>query len=311
MTTLEPALIRRHWCHARRRGSSMLLVLWAIMLMAFAVVGLVTNVSRGLDESIRAEKEFRARLMLQSGRTLAAHPSIEWGDPLLRQRVSAVSSYDVTLSTEGVHLAVNQLATSVIHRRFAQRLFEKWGMEPRHAETLVDSIADWTDPGDRPRVHGAERDYYLPLGHPNFPFNRPLNDLDDLLLIRGSEEMVRVRPDWRNYFTLYGDGSIDVHRSSAEMLAVLFDVTPAEIGRFISARQGVDGKPDTIDDQRFTTLAQVRSLLDVPPSNYTAVATILTLSHPILRTEIVAWAGDLERRLTIISGPGLFLIQEE
>jgi type II secretory pathway component PulK len=294
-----------------RGGSSLLLVLWAIMLMSFAVIGLVTNVSRGLDESIHAEKEFRARLLLQSARTLAAHPDIEWGDPLLRQRVSAVSSYEVTLSNEGVHLALNQLAASAVHRRFAQRLFEKWGMDARQAETLTDSIADWIDPGDRPRVHGAERDYYLPLGHPNFPFNRPLNDVDDLLLIRGAEELARVRPDWRNYFTLYGDGTIDVHRTSAEMLAVLFDVTPSEVGRFVSARLGPDGLPDTIDDQRFASLAQVRALLDVPPANYAAVSTILTLDHPILRTECVAKAGGLKRRLTILRGPGLYLIEEE
>ena len=47
------------------RGSSLLLVLWAIMLMSFSVIGLVSHLSRGLDESIHAEKEFRTRLLLQ------------------------------------------------------------------------------------------------------------------------------------------------------------------------------------------------------------------------------------------------------
>ena len=295
----------------KTRGSSLLLVLWAIMLMSFSIIGLVNHLSRGLDESIYAEKEFRARLLLQSARVLAAHPAIERGDPLLRQSVSSVASYEIALTTEGTHLAVNELGTSGTQRRFARRLFEKWGLDARQAETLTDSIADWIDPNDRPRPHGAEREYYLPLERPDFPYNRPFDNIDDLLLVRGFEDLDRLRRDWRQHFTLFGDGTIDLHMASAEMLAVLFDVTPSEVGRFISARLGPDGLPETIDDPRFTSLPAVRSLLDVPQENYTAVSSMLTLDHPIKRTECLARAGKLERRLTIINGPGLFLIKEE
>ena len=293
------------------RGSSLLLVLWAIMLMSFSIIGLVNHLSRGLDESIHAEKEFRARLLLQSARVLAAHRAIERGDPLLRQSVSALTSYEITLTTEGTHLAINQLATSGTQRRFTQRLFEKWGLDARQAQTLTDSITDWIDPNDRPRPQGAERDYYLPLGRPDFPYNRAFDNIDDLLLVRGFEELERLRPDWRRFFTLFGDGTIDLHMASAELLAVLFDVTPSEVSRFLSARLGPDGLPDTIDDPRFTSLPEVRLLLDVPRENYARVSELLTLDHPIKRTECLARAGKLERRLTILSGPGLFLIKEE
>jgi general secretion pathway protein K len=296
---------------SRPRGSSLLLVLWAIMLMSFSIIGLVTHLSRGLDESVYAEKEFRARLLLQSARVLAAHPAIERGDPLLRQPVSSATSYEVNLTTEGVNLAINQLGNSGIQRRVARRLFEKWGMDSRQAQTLTDSIGDWIDSNDRPRPQGAERDFYLPMGRPDFPYNRPFDNIDDLLLVRGFPDLDRLRPDWRSFFTLFGDGTIDLHMASAEMLAVLFDVTPSEISRFISARLGSDGLRNTIDDPRFTSLTEVRKLLDVPQDNYSAVASLLTLSHPIKRTECLARAGNLERRLTIISGPGLYLIREE
>ena len=292
-------------------GSSLLLVLCAIMLMSFALIGLISHLSRGLDESIHAEKEFRARLLLQSAQTLAMHPDIPWGDPLLRQNVSSAMSYAVDLSTEGVRLAINQLATSAVHRQFAQRLFQKWGLDASQAETLVDSIADWLDADDRPRPHGAEREYYTPLGNPHFPFNRSFDDIDDLLLVRGAEELEFARWDWRESFTFFGDGTVDLHRAPAEMLEALFDVTSAEVNRFVRARIGPDGSPDTEDDREFSSLSEVRSMLDVPPSNYNAVSAILTLHHPIRRAECFAWAGELQRRLTIISGPGLYLIREE
>ena len=298
-------------CRRTQRGSSLLLVLWAIMLMSFSIIGLVEHLSRGLDESVYAEKEFRARLLLQSARVLAAHPAIQRGDPLLRQPVTSSETYEVNLTTEGVNLAINQLGSSGTQRRFAARLFEKWGMDSRQAKTLTDSISDWIDSNDRPRPQGAERDYYLPLGRVDFPYNRPFDNIDDLLLVRGFSDLDRLRPDWRSFFTLFGDGTIDVHMASAEMLAVLFDVTPGEVSRFAMARLGPDGLRDTIDDPRFTSLAEVRRLLDIPQENYTAVMSLLTLDHPIKRTECLARAGNLERRLTIISGPGLHLIREE
>jgi general secretion pathway protein K len=184
-------------------------------------------------------------------------------------------------------------------------------LDARQAQTLADSITDWIDPNDRPRPQGAERDYYMTLGRPDFPYNRPFDNLDDLLLVRGFEEVDRLHPDWRRAFTLFGDGTIDVHMAPAEMLAALFDVTSSEVGRFISTRLGPDGLVDTIDDPVFTSLAQVRSLLDVPQENYKAVSDLLALAHPIKRTECLARAGNLERRLTILAGPGLNVIREE
>jgi general secretion pathway protein K len=294
-----------------QRGSSLLLVLWAVMLMSFAVLGLVEHLSRGLDESVEAEKDFRARLLLQSARTLSEHPAIERGDPLLRRQVTSATSFEVRLTTEGTRLAINKLGESRAQRDFAQRLFEHWGLPSTEARTLADSIADWIDANDRPRRQGAERDHYAALGRHDFPFDRPFDNINDVLLVRGAEEMDRRHPAWRDAMTLYGDGTIDLPLASGEMLEALFDVTPSEVGRFLRTRLGPDGVAETLDDPRYTSLPQVRTLLDVPELNYRAVADLLTLKHPIRRTECVARAGRHERRLTLLQGEGLNLISEE
>lgn len=293
------------------RGSSLLLVLWAIMLMSLSIIGLVQHLSRGLDESLDAEKEFRARLLLDSARTIASHPALQRGDPLLRQQVTSTTSYEITLSTEGARLAINQIGAGRMQQRLAQRLFEKWGMDSRAALSLVESLVDWTDADDRPSVHGAEKDVYLALEHPDYPYNKPFETLEDVLLVRGADEMERKNPDWRNFFTLYGDGSIDLHTASEPVLEALFNVTSSEVSRLIRTRNGPDGFADTEDDTTFKTLAEARAVLDVPEANYRRASSLLTLAHPIKRTECLARAGRLERRLTILSGPGLLLIREE
>lgn len=293
------------------RGSSLLLVLWAIMLMSLSVIGLVQHLSRGLDESLDAEKEFRARLLLESARTIARHPAILRGDPLLRQMVSSATSYEIRLSTEGSRLAINQLAANPVQRRFAQRLFEQWGLDSRQALTLVESIADWIDVDDRPLTHGAEKEIYRTLEHPDYPYNKPFEILDDVLLVRGAEEMEHLRGNWRDFFTLYGDGTIDVHTAPSELLEALFDVTSSEVSRLIRSRNGPDGFAETEDDETFKTLAEARACLDVPESNYKAVTALVTLAHPIRRIECLARAGSLERRLTLLTGPGISLIRED
>ena len=66
-----------------------------------------------------------------------------------------------------------------------------------------------------------------------------------------------------------------------------------------------------MDDHRFATLTEARSVLDVPQLNYAAVSALLVLDHPVKRTECLARAGTLERRLTIISGPAVSVIREQ
>ena len=100
-----------------------------------------------------------------------------------------------------------------------------------------------------------EKDFYTGLGHLDFPFNRPFQDLGDLLLVRGADELDHRKPNWRDYFTLYGNGTIDLHLASEEVLTALFDVTPAEVGRFLRTRLGPDARPETEDDPHFLTLA--------------------------------------------------------
>lgn len=308
---LLPPLHRPSFRRPAQHGSSLLLVLWAIMLMSFAILGLIEHLARGVDESIEAEQDFRARLLMQSARVVAEHPALERGDPLLHRQVTSASSYEVRQSTEGTRLAVNQLGENWAQRNFAQRLFESWGLPSTEARTLADSIADWIDADDRPRRQGAERDVYTAMERPDFPFNRPFQNLNDVMLVHGASEMDRRRPNWRESMTLHGDGTIDLPLASSEMLAALFDVTPSEVSRFVRTRLGPDGLADSLDDPSYTTTAQVRALLDVPEINYQAVTSLLTVKHPIRRTECRARAGRYERRLTLLIGPGMNTILDE
>jgi hypothetical protein len=90
--------------------------------------------------------------------------------------VTSNTSYDVTLTTEGTRLGINQLGTNSTAREFAIRLFEKWGMDKQQAETLAESIAG-LDRRQRPATLAWRRARLLyGVGPARSSYNRPLDN---------------------------------------------------------------------------------------------------------------------------------------
>ena len=296
---------------ARQRGSSLLLVIWATMMMAFAVLGLVDYLGRGTDEGILEAKRFRARQLAESGLVLARHPKVGPGDPLLVQQVAPGVSYAVRTGTEGTRIAVNRLAGSRGLQAVTRRLLEGWGFDPVVARSLVDALCDWTDGDAVVRRYGAEEEVYLQLGRADFPRNAAFRSLDELLWVPGMEELERRVPEWREWFTLYGDGKFDVNEMGVELGVAVFAVEPEMARELVLRRYGADGVPLTEDDERFTSLDQVRRLLDFGRSRFALLEPLLTLAHPVKRTESRATVGDQELTLVELSGGGVQRIYEQ
>lgn len=299
-----------HQTHRRtERGSSLLLVIWVIILMSFAVMGVVESLDRSVDEDVRAEKEFQAKMLAESGLVLAQHPAIKPWDPLLRQSLSAVRRYEVNITTEGARINVNHMGNLEL-RRLARDLLVHWQMEQEMALRVTDCLADWIDGDDDERVYGAERAYYLLKGVPEYPKNRHFHTLDELLQVANFEEVVRLKPDWRNYFTTYGDGKIDVHEASAEMLHILLGIELDSAQTIVDERLGSDRLRNTEDDVRFKSVEQVRRLVGIRRSDFARVSPVLTLAHGVRRIESTGYFGNTAKTLVLITGQGNRVVLE-
>ncbi|MGY8689220.1 MAG: general secretion pathway protein GspK, partial [Verrucomicrobiales bacterium] len=184
------------------------MVLWGMMIMGMAVGGLIQYMRHSVLEDVDASKEYQARLLAESGIALALHPRMKKNDPLLHQQISPVKRYDVTVSTEGARIAINQIATKPEVHAYCQKLFVIWGMNPESSGVLADSLKDWIDADERVSPLGAEDGHYTLRGAPHYPRNEPFRHLDEMLLVRGMHELARRKPNWKDHFTLYGDGKI-------------------------------------------------------------------------------------------------------
>lgn len=149
------------------------------------------------------------------------------------------------------------------------------GVDPGDFTLIVGSILDWIDPDDSTHLGGTESDYYQSLEIPYYAKNRPMDDLSELLLIRGVSPEIYwgggvtdhrpaafqnrlgiVRPfsatapgnvGLVDLFTPVSSGKINLNTASLitlQMLPLVDENIAAEIIRLRSGPDGVDGNED-------------------------------------------------------------------
>src|SRR5437870_550537 len=74
---------------------------------------------------------------------------------------------------------------NTVDQPMLQQALSMVGVDPTTASTVVDSILDWREPDTNPRITGAKSDYYLKLEPPYYCKCGPIEDVSELLLIRG------------------------------------------------------------------------------------------------------------------------------
>jgi general secretion pathway protein K len=142
------------------------------------------------------------------------------------------------------------------------------GVDAGQMTPVVNSILDWIDRDETPRIQGAESDFYQGLNPPYFAKNGPIDDISELLLIKGaadfyaagdgtvlqpgvynpltsrfnnSANIIAAPPvGLTNLFTPLSNGRININTASAEVLQLIPTVTPEAAQGIVGAREGED-----------------------------------------------------------------------
>lgn len=282
-----------------RKASALLLVLWAALFMSLTVLGVVEFVAFGLDETVVHLKDFQARQLAESGLVIGLHPLVQPGDPVLQQEFPNGDRISVSITPEDGRLPINAMLARE-QTDALKELFIRWGMGEEDAAILTDSLADWVDSNHTPRLNGAENDYYTEQGYPHYPRNQPFASLDEMLAVRGMDGLALIKPDWRDYFTVYGSGSLNINGASADAIETMLGVSPDEAQALVDYRNGPDGLPNTEDDLRYQSLEQVRAVLGRTPDN--VEFSRITVESSVLRVESRGTVGGTtSRRLSVVA----------
>lgn len=275
----------------RRRGLALLLVIFAVMFIGLIVMGLLQVSQFSWEESTLERSRFQAKLLAESGVAMAMHPKVKPGDPVLKQELGPGRKIDVKVGSEGGRILVTLLVEDLFVDT-TRELFILWGLDVTEASIAAESLADWIDTDGEARPSGAENEYYAGVEYPDYPENKPFTAIDQMLLVRGMDRVAMIQPRWREYFTLYGDGTIDVNVASADLIEAFCACTPDAAEGLVAARNGNDLTENTEDDYKFQSFDEVRSLLGMSGDDWERIQNNVTLNNPIRRIESTGIIGD-------------------
>ena len=284
----------------RKRGSALMLMIWAVLLMSITVMGVVEYVRSSAEEAKLAAYEFRALHLAESGLAVGMHPNTRRGDLVLKQKIGPESGFDVVINYEGARIPINY-ATDERLREAIYNLLIYWQLNADEAAIAADSLADWIDNDSSPRANGAEADYYQQLGIYDAPRNQGFVRVDEMLLVRGMEAVDRRKPDWREYFSIYGEGQIDLRTVFKDVLLAVTGASESDVNRFITERDGADGIPGTEDDRRIRD-EEAYQLLGLSGDRLAAIRGIVNDDDTTLRRiTSIGWVGMKRAKIIVVT----------
>lgn len=282
------------------RASALLIVLWVVAVLSFIIVTALMVAMQDVETVSSRKAASRAKQLAEMGVAVASHPGVKPGDPLLLGKVSNSETYEAFITTEEGRLNLNALLNEE-RLPVLERLLGHFGLSPADAQGLAARLMDWTDPDDlKRRGDSAEKFDYRNAGVPGRPFNRPFRTLDEAVLVSGMEALDELRPDWRDFFTLRGNGQLDVNEASEDTLGILTGAPPHLISAFITARSGPDGIPHTKDDTPVGSVEEALGLLGVSADQVQTLTPLLTVRGTTLRIQSIGRAGDYARGISVV-----------
>jgi len=251
--------------HKSSSGFALPMVLWAIAFLAGLIILAAGSVNSWLEEESHAARSFHARQMALSGLAIGMNPGINPNDPALIQGDPSDKegeSFYVKLYNEAGYINPNVwLARS--DRIIFQRLFEKWGVSEKDQEAAIDGLFDWQSPTELRSEHGAKRSEYEKIGLQGYPPNAPFLDAREMGMVIGFAPVIKANPKWKDFFSTFNPGKININYCSPDMFIDLLGLTPEQTEAFVKLAAGPDGISGTEDDIIFNDINQAAKLMGV------------------------------------------------
>ena len=284
--------------HTQQRGATLIAVFWIIAVMGLALVATV-KVSRYQSEVASSQiNGIEARQYAEMGINVAANPSVEeWDTNLLRQSFENGAGFNAQILSEGGRFNINFILFSE-DKELIRLIFAEWGIDFDTASEIADALIDWIDSDDDLELNGAERDFYEGQGIFEQPFNRPFYALEEMRLVRGMPLVEAANPNWRDWFTVWSSGGLDVNEAPAEYIAVAAKTNVEAAVSLVEIVDGADGIRNTEDDQPIDVPSALANLGINDPTG--VIQARFNANDQVTRIESVGYAGSVRRKLVLI-----------
>ncbi len=282
------------------RGAALLAVILLIAVLAMATMATLRVVSFDMEIATSKVHGSRAKQVAEMGIAVASNPIVKDNtDPILHYfNEETGDRYDARILSEGGRFNINSIVLRE-DKPLLRNIFTSWGLDLDTAQAIADALGDWVDADDESALNGAEKEWYEKQGRINQPFNRPFYSLDEVRLVRGMDLVEAARPDWREWFTVWSSGGLDVNEASAEMIAAAADVAVEQAEVIPETVRGPDGIRYTDDDAPFQNAADALALLGIDAGREDITMRFIA-QETTSRIESIGSANGARRRVSVI-----------
>jgi general secretion pathway protein K len=275
-------------------------VLWLIAVLAMACMAALRVLSFDMELASAKVHGSRARQIAEMGIAVGCNPAVKRTDPILRQmKEDSGEGFEVKVLSEGGRFNINAILLKQ-DKPLLTSIFCNWGIEVKDAQSMVDALSDWVDADDDSGLNGAEKQDYEKAGRINQPFNRPFYNLGEMRLVRGMDLVEKVQPAWRDWFTVWSAGKLDLNEASAELIAAAAECTVERAAAIPEAVRGPDGQLDTEDDARLPDAKTGLVLLGIDTDARPDLIQRFTVNDATTHIESIGYAEGAKRKIIVI-----------
>ena len=300
-----------------RKGSILIVSLWALAILFLLAVGLAYRVGLELRMTRYAEDRLKAFYIAKAGLSRAmallgdessngtnAYNGKWSEDPsLLKEKEVGDGMYSVsypfqgTEAVKGVRYGMEDEESRISLNAADAAILQK---VPGLDEAVALSIRAWRGDKDlTPEQTASEDDYYATLPNPYPRKGKPFETLEELLLVKGMTPS--LFETIKDHFTVYGSGKVNLNTADAETLRLL-GLEEAISRRLTEARKGEDGILGTEDDLVFKTVpdlvsVEVIHLLELDQDQQLALSNFLSARQGMLTVEATVFRVHVEGKM--------------
>jgi hypothetical protein len=205
--------------------------------------------------------------------------------------------------------------------------------DAEQSSTIIDSILDWINPSESAGFSGAKSDYYLHLNPPYYCKNGQIDDISELLLIKGitpeifwgsnstnhpvsayqqhgggafdQATMNRSGPGFHSgdlpqypvgLVELFGamGGPLNINTASLKTLQLIPGIDETTAARILEGRTGPDGVDGTDDDVPLQNTSELATFLGTG-SGTAALGNYVGVRSLVFDVTVDAWINDYHR----------------
>ena len=274
--------------NSNEKGAILIIVIW--------IVAAIAVISAILSLRVKVNVRNNAFVKMKTEGFITIHSAIQRAiyyhliKPKLKDLTEEEKNRDsYEYQINGVTVKVKEIPVSSklslknVRPELLKQILMNYVESEEDAVAIISSIKDWQDSDNLENVHGAEDSYYTNLDYPYYTKNKPIENLKELLLIKGiTPEMYygsKSLPGLKNIFTLYDSGSkIDINTCSQDMFKV-FGVDEDVIGEILKRRE----------EKPFKNFRELNEFLDSETVNL--LSKYFTID---LRPSIITFKGEVK-----------------